>query len=66
MILMPAVIEPPPEFGLETYEQAKAFQANLVWKKLNEITLEEALSQWLSTLSHKTQINYQSGGKAAN
>ena len=61
MTLLPTVIEPSVEFSLETYEQAKAFQANLVWKKLDEITLEEALSNWFSTLSHKTQINYKSG-----
>jgi integrase/recombinase XerD len=61
MTLMPAVIEPSLEFGLETYEQAKAFQANLVWQKLDEITLEEALFHWLSTLGQKTQINYRSG-----
>ena len=30
-------------------------------EKLDEITLEEALSHWLSTLSQKTQINYRSG-----
>ncbi len=29
--------EPSVELGLETYEWAKAFQANLVWKKLDEI-----------------------------
>jgi integrase len=58
---LPTVIEPFIGFGMETYEQAKAFQANLVWKKLDEITLEEALSHWFSTLSHKTQINYRSG-----
>ena len=51
MTLMPAVIEPSIEFCLETYEQAKEFQANLVWKKLDEITLEEALSHWFFTLA---------------
>jgi integrase/recombinase XerD len=61
MTLIPIAIELSVEFGLKTYEQSKAFQANLVWKKLDEITLEEALSEWLSTLSHKTQINYRSG-----
>ena len=61
MNLLPTVTEPSIEFGLETYEQAKAFQSNLVWKKLDEITLEEAFSNWFSTLSHKTQINYKSG-----
>ena len=36
MTHMPAVIEPSLEFGLETYEQAKAFHANLVWQKLDD------------------------------
>ncbi|MGA8165269.1 MAG: hypothetical protein WB791_09640 [Waddliaceae bacterium] len=61
MTLIPAIIKPSLTSSLETFEQAKAFQANLVWKKLDEITLEEALSHWLSTLTHKTQINYRSG-----
>ena len=32
MTLMPAVIEPSLELGLQTYEQAKAFQTNIVWQ----------------------------------
>ncbi len=31
MTFLPTVIEPSIEFSLETYEQAKAFQTNLVW-----------------------------------
>ncbi len=61
MTLIPAVIEPSLEFGLETFEQTKAFQANLVWKKLDEITLEEALSHWPSTMKgvyKETVITY--------
>jgi len=58
---MSTIIEPCFVSSLETFEQAKSFQANLVWKKLDEIILEEALSSWLSTLGHKTQINYRSG-----
>jgi len=61
MTMIPALIEPSLEFGLETYKQANPSQANLVWKKLDEIKLEEALCQWLSTLPQKTQINYRSG-----
>ncbi len=61
MTLMPTLVEPSAVSNLDTFEQAKSFQANLVWKKLDEITLEEALSHWLTTLSHKTQINYRSG-----
>ncbi len=61
MTLMPSIIEPSIDSNIETYEQAKALQINLIWKKLDEITLEEALSLWLTTLSQKTQINYRSG-----
>ena len=58
---MPTIIEPSLVSSLETFEQVKSFQANLVWKKLDEIILEEASSNRLSTLGHKTQINYRSG-----
>ncbi len=61
MTLMPSIIEPSIDSNIETYEQAKALQANLIWKRLDEITLEEALSFWLTTLAKKTQINYRSG-----
>ncbi|MCX6987454.1 MAG: site-specific integrase [Chlamydiae bacterium] len=61
MTMIPALIEPSLEFSLETYQQAKPSQASLIWKKLDEIKLEEALCQWLSTLAQKTQINYRSG-----
>jgi integrase/recombinase XerD len=61
MTLMPAIIESSLTSTLETYEQAKSFQLNLVWKKLDEIVLEEVLFNWLSTLGAKTQINYRSG-----
>ncbi|KIC71417.1 hypothetical protein [Candidatus Protochlamydia amoebophila] len=61
MSLMPTIVDPLLSSTLETYEQAKAFQTNLVWKKLDEIKVEEAISYWLPTLSLKTQINYRSG-----
>jgi len=63
MTLMPAVLELPIPSNLETYEQAAFFKANLVWKKLDEISLEEAISSWLPTLSPKTQLSYRSGIK---
>jgi integrase/recombinase XerD len=63
MTLMPAVLELPVPSNLETYEQAASFKANLVWKKLDEISVEEAISYWLSTLSPKTQLSYRSGMK---
>lgn len=63
MTLMPAVLELPIPSNLETYEQAASFKANLVWKKLDEISVEEAISYWLPTLSPKTQLSYRSGMK---
>lgn len=63
MTLMPAVLELPIPSNLETYEQAASFKANLVWKKLDEISVEEAISYWLPTLSPKTQLSYRSGIK---
>ena len=60
---MPSVLEPPLSSNLETYEQAASFKANFVWKKLNEISVEDALSYWLPTLSPKTQLSYRSGIK---
>ena len=44
MTLLPAVLELPIPSNLETYEQAASFKANFVWKKLDEISVEEALS----------------------
>lgn len=46
-----------------TYEQAQSFKTNSVWNALDRITVEEAIGNWLGTLSHLTQINYNSGMK---
>ncbi len=43
-----------------TFEQAKSARDNLIWQQLDKITVEESIVHWLSTLSNKTQINYQS------
>lgn len=61
MTLISQIVEVPISPTLGNYEQAKAFQANLVWEKLDEITVEQAIVYWLPTLSLKTQINYRSG-----
>lgn len=45
----------------ETYDQAQTWQTNLIWEKLSELTVEEAISVWLPTLSPRTRINYASG-----
>ena len=63
MTLMPAVLELPIPSHLETYEQAASFKTNLVWKNLDEISVEEAICYWLPTLSPKTQLSYRSGIK---
>ena len=60
---MPAPLELPVLSHLDTYEQAASFKTNLVWKQLDETSVEEALSHWLPTLSQKTQLNYRSGIK---
>lgn len=48
---------------LETFEQASSFKSNLIWKHLDSISVEEAIANWLPTLSSKTQISYRSGIK---
>lgn len=41
-------------------EEAKRSQ-QLIWQQLEIISVNEAAELWLSTLSAKTRINYQSG-----
>lgn len=43
------------------FEEAKRTQSNAIWEQLEKITVQEAAEMWLSTLSHRTRINYQSG-----
>lgn len=63
MTLMLPVLEVHAPSNLETYEQASSFKSNLIWKHLDSISVEEAISHWLPTLSPKTQISYRSGIK---
>lgn len=63
MTLMLPVLEVHAPSNLETYEQASSFKSNLIWKQLDSISVEEAISHWLPTLSPKTQISYRSGIK---
>ncbi|MEI8301400.1 MAG: site-specific integrase [Chlamydiota bacterium] len=63
MMLIPVVVENPIALHLETYEQATCSNSTLFWKKLDEISVEEAISSWLPTLSSKTQLSYRSGIK---
>lgn len=61
-VMLPALDVHAPS-NLETYEQASSFKSNLIWKQLDSISVEEAISHWLPTLSPKTQISYRSGIK---
>lgn len=45
---------------VQSFEQAK-MRDNLIWEQLDKITVEEAVLLWITTLSPKTRINYQSG-----
>lgn len=44
-----------------SYEEAKRSQKQLIWQQLETITVSEAADLWLSMLSPRTRINYQSG-----
>lgn len=61
MTLMPINSETALSSSIETYEEAKSLHSNMVWQKLNDITIHEAIALWLSTLSFRTHANYQSG-----
>ncbi len=63
MSLVPIIQETPVHHSLQTYEQAASAKTNLIWKKLEETSVEQAIDHWLSTLGQKTQINYRSGIK---
>jgi integrase len=63
LTLIPKALDSVELTHIETYEQAKSFQTNLIWKKLDEISIGEAIDYWLLTLQEKTSINYQSGMK---
>lgn len=52
--------ERPDQVKVVSFEQAKSARDNLIWQQLDKITVEESIIHWLSTLSKKTQINYQS------
>jgi integrase/recombinase XerD len=44
-----------------SFEESKSAQSNLMWQHLEKISVQEAAEMWLSTLSPRTRINYQSG-----
>lgn len=61
MTLMPILYESMADLQVDNYEQAKTLHSNLVWQKLSDINLTEAITYWLPTLSPLTRINYRSG-----
>ena len=44
-----------------SYEEAKRSQHQLIWQQLETLTINNAAELWLSTLSPRTRLNYQSG-----
>lgn len=50
-----------PNTQIASFEQAVALRDQIVWGKLEGVTVESALNDWLATLSERTQVNYQSG-----
>lgn len=46
-----------------TYEQAQSLKQEALWKNLSDISVAQAVSEWLTTLSALTSKNYLSGMK---
>jgi integrase/recombinase XerD len=63
MTLTTTIYDPSLDSSIQTYEQAQSLRSNLIWQKLNEITIQEAIGYWLPTLSALTGRNYHSGMK---
>jgi len=51
------------ETQINNLEQAKSLRDQIAWTKMETITLDVIISEWLHTLSYRTRINYQSGFK---
>lgn len=47
--------------SFENFEQAKATKDVMIWGALSTLSVEQALFEWLSTLSARTAMNYKSG-----
>jgi integrase len=61
MDLTPVNLQQIESSTIESFEQAKNLRDRLIWQQLDKTTVEEAIVHWLSTLSARTEINYQSG-----
>lgn len=46
---------------IESFGQAVAIRDQIVWNKLEALTVEHVLKEWFSTLSDRTERNYRSG-----
>lgn len=49
------------EKGFESLEQAKSVRDSIIWQKLEGLSLETVISEWLATLGNRTRVNYHSG-----
>lgn len=46
---------------MESFDHAQSIRDSIIWGKLESITVNCMVIEWLETLSHRTRINYQSG-----
>jgi integrase/recombinase XerD len=46
-----------------SFEETQSLKKEIIWQRLAQVTVEEALSEWFSTLSSLTAKNYLSGMK---
>ena len=61
MTLFQAVQVLPPDSEIQTFGQAKELRDRIIWDRIDTLSVGCLLNEWFSTLSHRTQINYQSG-----
>jgi len=50
-----------PENAINSFEKAKYLRDQIAWQKMEGVALDAVLSEWLVTLSPRTQLNYRSG-----
>lgn len=46
---------------IESFDQAQGARDRIIWDRLESVTVEHAINEWLQTLSYRTRINYRSG-----
>lgn len=51
------------EGEIKSLEQAKTLRDQIAWQKMESLTLDAIIDEWLDTLSERTKINYKSGIK---